>query len=44
MKLFEYQAKDHFEEAGIPVPKRRLIENTSGIDGVVKEVGLPCVV
>ncbi|HZG64582.1 MAG TPA: ATP-grasp domain-containing protein [Rubrobacteraceae bacterium] len=44
MKLFEYQAKDLFEEAGIPVPKRRLIENTSGIDGAVEEVGLPCVV
>lgn len=44
MKLFEYQAKDLFEEAGIAVPERRLISQVSELDGALEEVGLPCVV
>ena len=44
MKLFEYQAKDLFEESGIPVPRRSLISDASEIDGAVEEVGFPCVV
>lgn len=44
MKLFEYQAKDLFEEAGIAVPKRRLISEVSELDGALEEVGLPCVI
>lgn len=44
MKLFEYQAKQLFEEAGIAVPKRMLIGDTSGLDGALEEVGLPCVI
>ncbi len=44
MKLFEYQAKDLFEEAAIPVPKRSRISDISEIDGAVEEVGFPCVI
>ncbi len=44
MKLFEYQAKDLFEESDIPVPRRSLISDASEIDGAVEEVGFPCVV
>ncbi|OGV47674.1 MAG: succinate--CoA ligase [Lentisphaerae bacterium GWF2_44_16] len=43
MKLFEYQAKDIFEEAGIPVPKRKLIESASGLDEALSATGFPCV-
>lgn len=44
MKLFEYQAKDLFEEAGVAVPKRELVKDLSELDGALKNVGLPCVV
>lgn len=44
MKLFEYQAKDLFEEAGIAVPKRRRISELSELDDALKQVGLPCVI
>ncbi len=44
MKLFEYQAKDLFEEAGIAVPKRELVKDLSELDGALESVGLPCVV
>lgn len=44
MKLFEYQAKELFEEAGIPVPEGRLVSDTSGLAGAVEKVRLPCVV
>src|SRR5215217_4867834 len=44
MKLFEYQAKELFEEAGIPIPKGKLVSSASKLDDAVKEVGLPCVV
>ena len=44
MKLFEYQAKELFEEAGIPIPKGKLVNNVSELDGVVDEVGLPCAI
>lgn len=43
MKLFEYQAKDIFEESSIPVPNRTLIENKEEAENAVKAVGLPCV-
>lgn len=43
MKLFEYQAKELFEEKGIPVPKRKLISRLSELDTAVEEIGLPCV-
>lgn len=44
MKLFEYQAKELFEEAGIPVPRGRLVTNASELDVALEEVGLPCVI
>ncbi len=44
MKLFEYQAKELFEEAGIPVPRGRLVSDVSELDGALVEVGLPCAI
>jgi succinyl-CoA synthetase beta subunit len=44
MKLFEYQAKELFEEAGIAVPKGKLIGSASELEGAVEEVGLPCAI
>jgi succinyl-CoA synthetase beta subunit len=44
MKLFEYQAKDLFREAGIPVPEARLVSGVSDLDGAVREVGVPCAI
>jgi succinyl-CoA synthetase beta subunit len=43
MKLFEYQAKEIFEAAGIPVPASRLIEGMDALDEALKVSGLPCV-
>jgi succinyl-CoA synthetase beta subunit len=44
MKLFEYQAKDLFREAGIPVPDGRLARGVADLDDVLGEVGVPCVI
>jgi succinyl-CoA synthetase beta subunit len=44
MKLFEYQAKDLFREAGIPVPEGKLVDKPSALDGAVREVGGPCAI
>jgi succinyl-CoA synthetase beta subunit len=44
MKLFEYQAKELFEEAGIPVPEGKLVSSVSELDGAVEEVGVPCAI
>jgi succinyl-CoA synthetase beta subunit len=43
MKLYEYQAKELFAEAGIPVPKSRRIGCAEEVSGAVEAVGLPCV-
>ena len=43
MKLFEYQAKELFKEAGIPVPGSYLIEKESDLDSALETTGLPCV-
>ncbi|HML69520.1 MAG TPA: acetate--CoA ligase family protein [Clostridia bacterium] len=43
MKLFEYQAKEVFAGAGIPVPKSVLITAASEIPAAVEALGLPCV-
>jgi succinyl-CoA synthetase beta subunit len=43
MKLFEYQAKERFEQAGIPVPKAVLIKNVEGVEQAAEAVGYPCV-
>jgi succinyl-CoA synthetase beta subunit len=44
MKLYEYQAKQVFEEAGIKIPKSVLIESNEGLVGALETVGVPCVV
>lgn len=43
MKLFEHQAKELFEEHGIPVPVRVLISNVSELEQAILQIGLPCV-
>lgn len=44
MKLFEYQAKNVFKNAGIPIPNSVLIEGPDGLSNALNEVGLPCVI
>jgi succinyl-CoA synthetase beta subunit len=44
VKLFEYQAKDLFREAGIPVPEGSLVGEVSDLDGAIREVGVPCAI
>jgi len=44
MKLFEYQAKELFAEAGIPVPKGARFENEADCAAAIEKVGLPCVI
>jgi succinyl-CoA synthetase beta subunit len=44
VKLFEYQAKDLFREAGIPVPEGRLAVEVSDVGGAIQEVGVPCAI
>lgn len=46
MKLFEYQAKELFVEAGIPVPKGALVESqgASGTDATTPECGVAAAV
>ncbi len=41
MNLFEYQAKELFREAGIPVPQSRLITGTEDIAQAAKSLPLP---
>jgi succinyl-CoA synthetase beta subunit len=43
MKLFEYQAKNIFAEAGIPVPTGKVIETVGELGQALDAVGLPCV-
>jgi succinyl-CoA synthetase beta subunit len=43
MKLFEYQAKEVFAGASIPVPKSVLITTATEIPAAAEALGLPCV-
>ncbi|MDR3177124.1 MAG: acetate--CoA ligase family protein [Desulfovibrio sp.] len=43
MKLFEYQAKEAFSEAGVPVPEGRLVQNADEARAVADSLGCPCV-
>ncbi len=43
MKLYEYQAKEIFREAGIEIPREILLEKSGTELSAVREVGLPCV-
>ena len=42
MKLFEYQAKEIFAQAGIDVPKSQLIEMGNELPEAIAICGLPC--
>jgi succinyl-CoA synthetase beta subunit len=44
MKLFEYQAKEAFAAAGIPVPASRLVTDPAQARAAAAEIGLPCVI
>lgn len=44
MKLYEFQAKQVFQEASIPIPKSVLIENENQFTDALNKVGLPCVI
>jgi succinyl-CoA synthetase beta subunit len=43
MKLFEFQAKELFAEAGIPVPVGRVASSVEEAEAAAKDVGFPCV-
>ncbi|HWQ76487.1 MAG TPA: ATP-grasp domain-containing protein [Syntrophomonas sp.] len=43
MKLFEYQAKELFQQQGIAVPPSVLIENMDELGRALDQVGIPCV-
>ena len=43
MKLFEYQAKELFAEAGIEIPRGALIEGQGDIKAALANFPLPCV-
>ena len=43
MKLFEYQAKEVFASAGIPVPRSVLISSAGELPAALEALGLPCV-
>lgn len=44
MKLYEYQAKEVFKEAGISIPNSVLIETEAELEPAIKQIGLPLVV
>lgn len=44
MKLFEYQAKEIFKEAGILIPKSVLIEDETMLTEALRVVNTPCLV
>lgn len=44
MKLYEYQAKNVFQEEGIVIPKSVLIQEYNQLEDALNEVGVPCVV
>jgi succinyl-CoA synthetase beta subunit len=44
MKLHEYQAKDIFAEAGIPVPDSRLATSVAEVEAAVEEIGFPAAI
>ena len=44
MKLHEYQAKDIFADAGIPVPESRLASSVDEVMEAVEEIGYPAAI
>ena len=43
MKLYEYQGKELFAGAGIPVPRAKRADSMAELDAALDAVGLPCV-
>ncbi len=44
MKLFEYQAKELFKEAGIPIPRSALVKKRQEMAAALDAIGTPCMV
>lgn len=44
MKLFEYQAKELFKEAGIPIPRSALVKKRQEVAAALDAIGTPCMV
>ncbi|ATW87372.1 succinyl-CoA synthetase beta subunit [Halohasta litchfieldiae] len=44
MKLHEYQAKEIFADAGIPVPASQLADSVEGVLDAVREIGYPAAI
>jgi len=44
MKLHEYQAKEIFADAGIPVPASQLADSVEGVLEAVREIGYPAAI
>ena len=44
MRLHEYQAKEIFAEAGIPVPESQLADSVDGVLDAVAEIGYPAAI
>jgi succinyl-CoA synthetase beta subunit len=44
MRLHEYQAKEIFAEAGIPVPESQLADSVDGVLDAVDEIGYPAAI
>ncbi len=44
MKLFEYQAKELFAQAGIKIPQRLLVNDADQAQSAAEKVGCPCVI
>jgi succinyl-CoA synthetase beta subunit len=44
MKLYEYQVKELFRDAGIAIPKSTLIHHVDQASEAFKAIGFPCVI
>ena len=44
MRLHEYQAKEIFEEAGLPVPESQLADSVEGVVDAVDDIGFPAAI
>jgi succinyl-CoA synthetase beta subunit len=44
MRLFEYQGKELFDEAGLAIPRGVTVQSTDALDAALKQIGAPCVV
>ena len=44
MKVHEYQAKELFRKAGIPVPAGRMVDDPGDVDAATAVTGFPCVI